>query len=291
MSAITRPGLAPTPIAPAPAPAPITPTPMAPATVAGPVTQARVVRAEWTKLRALRSTWWCALTAAALIVGLGAAIAGSGTAYHVTAANTAAAGISTALLGVLFAQLVLGVVGVLAFSGEYGTGMIRATLAVVPSRLPVLWAKLVVLAGLVLPVTLLCTVTGFFAATAIESARGGTAITLTDPGVLRVVAGASLYLTVVVIIGLALGALLRKTAAGLSVFAAVFFVLPIVVNALPHNLTGFAPYLPSNAGGELWGLSVTSSHALSPWTGFAVLCGYAVVLTAAAAWRLRRRDA
>ena len=86
-------------------------------------------------------------------------------------------------------------------------------------------------------------------------------------------------------------ALLRKTAAGLSAFAAVFFVLPIVTNTLPHNITGFAPYLPSNAGGELWGLSVTSAHALSPWTGFAVLCGYAVVLTAAAAWRLRRRDA
>jgi len=189
------------------------------------VTQARVVRAEGTKLRALRSTRWCTLVAAVLIVGVGALVAGSGTAYHVTAGNTAAAGISTALLGVLFAQLVLGVTGVLAFSGEYGTGMIRATLAVVPSRLPVLWAKLIVLAGLVLPVTLLCAFADFFAAAAIESSRGGTAITLTDPGVLRTVAGSSLYLTVVGIIGLALGALLRKTAAGLSAFAAVFFVI------------------------------------------------------------------
>ena len=63
-----------------------------PATVAGPVTQVRVVRAEWAKLRALRSTWWCGLTAVVLIVGLGAAIAGSGTAYHVSAANSAAKG-------------------------------------------------------------------------------------------------------------------------------------------------------------------------------------------------------
>jgi len=291
MSAITRPGLAPAPSIPSPViPSPVIPSP-APATVAGPVSQVRVVRAEWTKLRALRSTWWCGLTAAVLIVGLGAAIAGSGTPYHVTPGNTAAMGISSALLGVLFAQLVLGVVGVLSFSGEYGTGMIRATLAVVPSRLPVLWAKVIVLVGLVLPVTMLCAFADFFTAAAIESSRGGSAISLTDPGVLRTVAGTSLYLTVVVIIGLALGALLRKTAAGLSAFAAVFFVLPIVVNALPHNLTGFAPYLPSNAGGELWGLSMTSAHALSPWTGFAVLCGYAVVLTAAAAWRLRHRDA
>jgi ABC-2 type transport system permease protein len=262
-----------------------------PATVAGSVTQARVVRAEWTKLRALRSTRWCTLAAVVLIVGLGAAIAGSGTPYHVSAGSPATTAVSAALLGLLFAQLVVGVVGVLAFSGEYGTGMIRATLAVVPSRLPVLWAKVIVLAGLVLPVTLLCTVADFFTATALNSARGGSALSLTDPGVLREVAGASLYLTVVVVIGLALGALLRKTAAGLSVFAAVFFVIPVVVNALPHNLTGFAPYLPSNAGGVLWGSPLSTTNALSPWAGFAVLCGYAVVLTTAAAWRLRRRDA
>ena len=279
MSAVTRPGLAPSPVVPAPA------------TVAGPVNQVRVVRAEWTKLRALRSTRWCVLIAVVLIVGLGAVIAGSGTAYQVSAGNTAAAGISSALLGVLIAQLVLGVVAVLAFSGEYGTGMIRATLAVVPSRLPVLWAKLIVLAGLVLPVSMLCAFVDFFTATAIESSRGGSAISLSDPGVLRTVVGSSLYLTIVVIIGLALGALLRKTAAGLSAFAAVFFVIPIVAGTLPHSITGFEPYLPSNAGGALWGQSATSAHALSPWTGFAVLCGYAIVLTGLAAWQLRRRDA
>ena len=193
MSAVTRTGLAPSPVV------------LAPATVAGPVTQVGVIRAEWTKLRALRSTRWCTLTAVVLIVGVGALIAGSGSAYHVSAGNSAAAGVSTGLLGVLIAQLVLGVVGVLAFSGEYGTGMIRATLAVVPARLPVLWAKVIVLAGLVLPVTLLCAFADFFAAVALESSRGGSAISLTDPGVLRTVAGSSLYLTVVVIIGLALG--------------------------------------------------------------------------------------
>ena len=266
-------------------------TATAPATVAGPVTQARVVRAEWTKLRALRSTWWCGLSAIVLIVGLGAAIAGSGAPYKVSAANPAATGVSNALVGLLFAQLVLGMVGVLAFSGEYGTGMIRATLAVVPSRLPVLWAKLIVLVGLVLPVALLCALADFFTATALESARGGSAIELADPGVLRTVVGSSLYLTVVVIIGLALGALLRRTAAGLAVFAAVFFVVPIVVGALPHAIAGFAPYLPSNAGGAVWGNPLTTGHELSPWAGFAVLCGYAVAATGAAAWRLRHRDA
>ena len=256
------------------------------------MTQVRVVRSEWTKLRALRSTWWCGLTAVVLIVGLGAAIAGSGAPYHVSAGNSAAGGVTISLAGILFAQLVLGVLGVLAFSGEYATGMIRATLAVVPSRLPVLWAKLAVLAGLVLPVSLLAAVAEFFTATALESSRGGSAISLTDPGVLREVAGASLYLTVIAVIGLALGALFRRTAAGLAVFAAAFLVVPLVAAYLPASIKGFAPYLPSNAGGTIWGAGkLFGGHQLSPWTGFAVLCGYAIVLTALAAWRLRRHDA
>jgi ABC-2 type transport system permease protein len=264
----------------------------APATVAGPVTQVRVVRSEWTKLRALRSTWWCGLLAVVLIVGLGAAITGSGTPYKISAGNSAAGGVTLSLVGVVIAQLVVGVLGVLLFSGEYATGMIRATLAVVPSRLPVLWAKLIVLVGLVLPVSLLAAVTEFFVARALESSRGGSAISLTDPGVLREVVGASLYLAVIAVIGLALGALLRRTAAGLAVFAGVFFVVPIVTNYLPLSIKGFAPYLPSNAGGDLWGAGkLFGGHQLAPWTGFTVLCGYAVVLTVLAGWRLRRRDA
>jgi ABC-2 type transport system permease protein len=264
----------------------------APATVAGPVTQARVVRSEWAKLRALRSTWWCGLLAVVLIVGLGAAIAGSGAPYKISAGNSAAGGVAVSLAGVVIAQLVLGVLGVLLFSGEYATGMIRATLAVVPARLPVLWAKLIVLVGLVLPVSLLAAVAEFFVVTALESSRGGSSISLTDPDVLREVAGVSLYLAVIAVIGLALGALLRRTAAGLAVFAGVFFVVPIVTNYLPHSIKGFAPYLPSNAGGDLWGAGkLFGGHQLSPWTGFAVLCGYAVVLTGLAAWRLRHHDA
>jgi ABC-type transport system involved in multi-copper enzyme maturation permease subunit len=264
----------------------------APPTVAGPVTQLRVVRSEWTKLRALRSTWWCALIAVVLIVGLGAAVAGSGTPYRVSAANSAAGGITLSLIGVLFAQLVLGMLGVLAFSGEYATGMIRATLAVVPSRLPVLWAKLIAVVGLLLPLSLLATVAEFFTATALESSRRGSAISLTDPGVLREIVGASLYLTVIAVIGLALGALLRRTAAGLSVFAAVFLVVPLVAAYLPHAIKGFVPYLPSNAGGTIWGAGkLFGGQQLGPWTGFAVLCGYAIVLIGLAAWRLRRRDA
>jgi len=76
------------------------------------------------------------------------------------------------------------------------------------------------------------------------------------------------------------------------VFAAMFLVIPLVTAYLPASIKGFAPYLPSNAGGDIWGAGkLFGGHQLAPWTGFAVLCGYAVVLTGLAAWRLRRRDA
>lgn len=267
------------------APAPAAPIP----TVARPVTQLRVIRSEWTKLRALRSTWYCTLLAVMLIVGLGAVLA-AGKPYRISPGHPAVTAVSVSLFGILLAQLVLGVLGVLVFSSEYGTGMIRASLAVVPSRLPVLWAKLIALAGLVLPVILLSAVVEFFVATAIQAARGASAISLADPGVLRTLVGASLYLSVAAVIGLALGALLRKTAAGVSAFAALFLVAPIIAAQFPHSIARLAPYLPSSAGGSLWGQPLVA-HPLGPWTGFAVLCGYAVVLTGLAAWQLRRRDA
>jgi ABC-2 type transport system permease protein len=108
--------------------------------------------------------------------------------------------------------------------------------------------------------------------------------------VLRTVAGGPLYLTAAAVIGVALGGLLKKTAAGISAFAALFLVAPVVATYLPRSIAGIAPYLPSSAGGALWGQPLVA-HPLGPWTGFAVLCGYAVLLTGLAAWRLRHRDA
>ena len=91
---------------------------------------------------------------------------------------------------------------------------------------------------------------------------------------------------------LALGALLRNTAAAITTFVAVFFVIPTLTLLLPTSLTDhFVQYLPSNLGGELTGGSSGLPHALGPWTGFGVLCGYAAILVGIAAWRLRRVDA
>jgi hypothetical protein len=82
---------------------------------------------------------------------------------------------------------------------------------------------------------------------------------------------------------------MRSTAGGITVVAGLFFVLPTVMQAMPSGIADAARFLPSNAGGALARIS-TSSHSLAPWSGFALLCGYAAVLVALAAWQMRRRD-
>ena len=94
------------------------------------------------------------------------------------------------------------------------------------------------------------------------------------------------------ITALALGALLRNTAAAISTFVAVFFVIPPLAPLLPASWSGhFVQYLPSNAGAMMLQGTYGLAHPLSPWTGFAVMCAYALVLIGFAAWRLLRADA
>jgi ABC-2 type transport system permease protein len=257
------------------------------------VTQAGVLRSEWTKLRSLRSTLWTLLAALALMVGIGGLLTYSSESQYGSVAEARAHGfepISASLNGVGFAQLAIGVLGVLVISGEYGTGLIRATLTVVPRRLPVLWAKLVVFAGAAFVVSLAGSVTSFFVGQWVLRGHG-LGVGIGAPGAVRSVLGAALYLTVAGLVTVAIGALLRNTAAGISTFVAVFYLIPPLFSALPRAVDRHVtPYLPSNAGEALY-RDFTRLDWLSPWRGFAVLCAYAVVLVGVAAWRLLRVDA
>ncbi len=254
------------------------------------VTQARVVLSEWTKFRSLRSTVYTLLAAVVLMIGLGALLSAVA-AGQPNGLDAGATAISTSLTGMFFAQLSIGVLGVLLITGEYGTGMIRASLAVVPARLPVLWAKLAVCAGAVFLTMLVSSLTAFTLGQALLSRKHLNA-SLSDPGALRSIVGAALYLTVAAITALALGALLRNTAAAISTFVAVFFVIPLLAPLLPASWSGhFVQYLPSNAGVVMLQGSHGLANPLSPWTGFAVMCAYALALTGFATWRLSHVDA
>lgn len=257
------------------------------------VTGRRVLRSEWTKFWSVRSPSWTLLVAVALTVGLGAVFSAVRASQHASMSAHELAtfnATATSLSGMAIAELAIGVLGVLVVTGEYATGMIRSSLTVVPKRLSVLWSKIGIASAVSLGVMLVASFGAFFLGQALLSAHGLNT-TLGAPGVLRSVVGAGLSVSVIAVLGLGLGALLRNTAAAISTFVGVFFVLPPLLALLPGSLsTDITPYVPSNAAAALFG-GDTGFTLLSPWAGFAVLCGYAALAVGAAAWRLRTTDA
>jgi len=257
------------------------------------VTTSRVLLSEWTKIRSIRSTSYTLLAAVVLMVGLGVLICAVTAHEHIDlpAGSDPFNAAGASVTGIVVAQLAIGILGVLLISGEYSTGMIRASLTAVPSRLLVLWGKLGVFAAVTFVVALIAALVSFFLGQALLSSQH-LDVSLASPGALRIVVGAALYLTVAGVIGLCLGTLWRNTAAGISTFVALFFLLPLISSFLPTSLSAhITPYLPSSAGGAVTSSINESAGWLSPWAGFALFCGYAVVLALAAAWRLKRTDA
>src|SRR5207253_11049579 len=135
---------------------------------------------------------------------------------------------------VQLAQLAIGVLGVLVITAEYSTGMIRASMTAAPKRLPVLWGKAVVFAAVCLTLMIPSAVIAFFVGQSILSTQH-IQIGFSHAGVARAVIGAGLYLTVVGLFGLGLGAIVRNTAGGIALFAGIMFVLPPLLNVLPTS--------------------------------------------------------
>jgi ABC-2 type transport system permease protein len=268
-------------------------TPARPGGHAGPqpVTPGKVMHSEWIKLRTARSSWILLGVTAASIAAIGLLVAYASNAHwhSMTAGDRADfSPVNQTLIGVILAELTVGILGVLAATGEYATGMIRATFAAVPRRLPVLAAKAGVLATVTFAVCLAAVFTAFAGGQALLGAHG---ISLSHPGALRAVFGAALYLTVVAVLGVGLGFLIRSTAGGIAAIIGVLLVLPVIVSALPGSLSITAGrYLPSTAGRALYVMN-SGSAMPSPWAGFAIFAGYAAVVVACAALTLRRRDA
>ena len=258
---------------------------------AGRVTPPRVALSEWTKLWSVRSTRWSFLAGVALTIGV-AALACAVVAHHWPHMNAHERRdfhpLEPNLAGVQIAQLALGVLGVLVMTAEYSTGMIRASFTAVPKRLPVLWAKAVVFAAVTLALMIPSAIVAFFVGESILSTRHIN-VAFSHPGVARAVIGAGLYLAVVGLFGLGLGAIVRNTAGGIAAFAGIMFVLPPLMNVLPTSWNNAAsPYLPLSAGQTI--MSTTAGNHLAPWTGFALFCAYALASLAIAAVLLVRRD-
>ena len=195
--------------------------------------------------------------------------------------------VERSLGGIYLAQLAFGVLGAMAVTGEYATGTIRATFAAVPKRLPVLWAKFGVFVAVTLVLGTIACVLAFVGGQAIFASKDVDA-SFSDPHVARAVFGSGLFLTGMGAFGLALGALVRNTAAAITTLTLLLFVVPAIVDLLPVG--GHDRPVPAGHGGAVDHVAVAPGE-LGPWEGFGVLCAYVVVTMGAAAVMLIRRDA
>ena len=270
---------------------PIRPLPRLPEV--GRVTQARVARSEWTKFHSLRSTRWSLFAGMLLTVAFPVIFAFVTDAHwgHMSPHERASRSpLDIALAGVNVAQLAIAVLGVLVITGEYSTGMIRASFTAVPKRLPVLWAKLGVFGAVAFVLMVPAVLVAFFSSQAILGRKDILQIAFTHGGVPRVLVGGALYVMLVGVFALGLGAIVRNTAGGISTFAAIFFVIPPLMNVLPTSWNNAASkYLPSEAGRQLFALD-HATNTLTPLAGGLLFLGYCVLVVAIAAVLLVRRD-
>jgi ABC-2 type transport system permease protein len=250
-----------------------------------------VARSEWTKIRSLRSTFWTFLVTAVITIGLGSLFSlGRTSGRERIPADFNAAGFSFNAL--FLSQLAIGVLGVLIITAEYSSGLIRTTFTAVPQRGRVLAVKATIFALVTFVVSAIATFVTFFASQAIlNRVTPQLGVSLTSPHALRIVIGAALYLTLCGLLGVALGALLRSTAAAITTLAGLLFILPILMNFVPvsWHRDAIGQWLPSNAGFQI--IEKTAQPLMfSPWVGLAVFAGWVAVAFAAAVILLRRRD-
>jgi ABC-2 type transport system permease protein len=251
-----------------------------------------VARMEWLKLRSVRSTGWILLVFAAGMIGLAILVMAHQHWATMSAENRASFDpTNDSFAGLAIGQLALGVLGVLAVTTEFSSGMIRATFAAVPRRPLLLAAKAAVVGAVTLVAGEILAFTAFAVGEAVLRSPAPHA-TLGQPGVLRAVLLAGVYPGLIALIGLGLGAIIRHTAGAICAVVGILFVLPLILLPLGTSIqNSVGQFMPMVIGENSLTAVKPVAHSLSPGLGFGVLCLYAVVALAVGGWALARRDA
>ncbi len=269
-----------------PAPGPVDAAASAPT---GKVRTWNVIRGEWIKFWSVRSTKFTLLTAGLVTVVFGmifSAVAESGEATGPAALLSDP--LDLALAGLSLGEMIIGVLGVLLVAGEYSTGLIRTTFAAVGRRTKVLWSKAAVLAGSVFAMAAVSVTAAVVLGQAVYA---GDLATVPLADALDVIVGAVVYLVGIGLIGLALGFILRSTAAGIATLVGGVFIGPNLLNLLPESITDvFMKYLPSEAGSAMM-TQMVDPDLLSRGAGYAVFAAWVIGLLGLAAFLVKKRDA
>lgn len=256
------------------------------------VTFPRVVASEVVKFRSVRSTAWALPLTALVMVAFAGLQAWGAVTLELDAAELGISAAGLAVSGLFFAQIVVVVLAVLSIGGEYSTGQIRSTLTAVPTRVPALLAKALVLFVAVAVTTLVAVALALAVVTPFLGDLGLSVTLGADD--LRVLGGAALYLATVAVLALAVAAMLRHTAGALATMLALLLVVENVIAALPFEFfRTISPYLPQTAGTRLTleQSVIDATTGLGAWQGYGVLAAWTVLAAVVAAVLLRRRDA
>lgn len=250
-------------------------------------------RAEWIKFRSVRSSIMGVAVTFVLTIGLGILIT-SVTRSHwsqLGALRQAAFDpVSRSLGGILFAQFAVGVIGTLFITSEYTSGSIRTTLAAVPNRLRLIVSKLLVLTTSMLIVSEVVCFVAFLIGQRIFLGVVPTA-SLSNGAVLRSVVLAGIYLTLLSLLGFALGLILRQSAASISVFTSLLLIIPIIGFLLPQSWQDqFTKFEPSTLGQSMES-PIPSLGSFEAWNATLILVLYVAVLIGVAITLFERRDA
>jgi ABC-2 type transport system permease protein len=260
------------------------------------------LHAEWTKLRTVASTGWLLLGAAALTIGVSAAVDAAATC---PASGCQADPAKLSLTGVQAGQAIVVIIAVLAISNEYSTGMIRITLAAMPRRLAVLAAKATLLTGLVLAVSavavLACVLAGrlilpghgFTAAHGYPPSTSPVLLSLSHGPDLRAACGSVLYLALIALLSLGVATAVRETAVAIGLVLGLLYVFPVVTSAISnqHWQRHLEQIGPMTAGLYIQATASLRSLPLTPWQGLGVLALWAAGALTIGGVVFRFRDA
>jgi ABC-2 type transport system permease protein len=253
----------------------------------GQVTLGRVAQSEWIKFTTLRSTLPLHAATVAALAGMGLLPA--------IAATSMGSGLSSAVaaqdvLGSMsWVQLIVAISGVVFITSEYTSGSAQTTYVAVPTRVPVLLTKQLVVA-------MTAAIDGTAGA---AIAIGGTTLLFRDSSLGRpftpelatqLIAGAGLYLAAIAALSVALGAVIRNLVAGILTTTGILTIAPLAVGLVPVQwIQATAPYFPATAGQALL-TAENPAAVLTPWAGYVVLLAWTGATNIVAGILLRVRD-
>jgi ABC-2 type transport system permease protein len=267
----------------------VTTYPIAPARQVRLTTISRIIMGEWTKLRTLPSTWRTAAISLAVSVGLGAifCVAEAGQWANMTAEqHQVFDATSCSLFGMMIAIVLLGALAVRSVTAEYASGMIRSTFTAMPARRLVLAGKAAIVAAFAFPVALVGNFVAFEIGQRIFAGKH-LQVTLGHPGVLGAIVLGAVAVSLVAVVGVGLGGVIRHTAGATTALAVVIVGGVTLGQLLPAGLRGYLPGTAIQAAVTVH----RSAGLLSPGVAIVVLAGYGVVALGAALLRVGHRDA